>query len=616
MSIPFWNFSNIPAECESQFNSYKGGDLVKWLRLLLSFCVVVFVVVGCIKLSPKGDLSLSIEIAAKAIPNSQPVQGTITLEKGSKSLQQDFAFSGSSAQVQFNDLETGIWLISVDLRDSEGYVIYTRESEVEIQAGEQNSAYITLNLTKANLDIYVEVESDEIDEIEIELGTQGSQALNERISVQQRSASFSFQDLDAKVWNVVFKLYDAQDSLIMLCPSSGKYGLELQPGRLNSYHVVIDEFGDITVNVEIQKIEPVTDATLTNISNGIQLSWESSDGAQWYDVYREHDNLWLKLNDSTITELSFVDEDVLENEIYVYRINAGCDSGVQSGFSPEFSLQRDKPRVFVVTKEPMLYQLEVPSLEIESTQELNAQGSFLFSDGRYAYLLNNSGELAVYEVDTLQHVSNTEVSPIAPTSVSFTDEYAFARWINKVAVVRLANPEQQGCLDVGGLGMCSADLYLSVIDTDGVSVFSLQDPLNPERIGSIDLESPDTVFTRQDVFYIHDSGSVKKYKMVENSFVLLDEVVLTEALCIMENEGALYVGQSDGFVVVNFESSTATNFPTGSKVDRMVVDGDVLFVVSGNQLMMYDVSDPFIPNLINAKSFGSDPLNCKGVAAD
>jgi len=45
-------------------------------------------------------------------------------------------------------------------------------------------------LTKANLDIYVEVESDEIDEIEIELGTQGSQALNERISVQQRSASF------------------------------------------------------------------------------------------------------------------------------------------------------------------------------------------------------------------------------------------------------------------------------------------------------------------------------------------------------------------------------------------------------------------------------------------
>lgn len=39
-------------------------------------------------------------------------------------------------------------------------------------------------------------------------------------------------------------------------------------------------------------------------------------------------------------------------------------------------------------------------------------------------------------------------------------------------------------------------------------------------------------------------------------------------------------------------------------------------VISGNQLMMYDVSDPFTPSLIDAKSFGSDPLNCKGVAAD
>ena len=116
--------------------------------------------------------------------------------------------------------------------------------------------------------------------------------------------------------------------------------------------------------------------------------------------------------------------------------------------------------------------------------------------------------------------------------------------------------------------------------------------------------------------WYENNVSIKKYEMVENSFVLLNEVVLSEALCIMENEGALYVGQSDGFVVVNFDSSTTTNFPTDSKVDRMVVDGDVLFVVSGNQLMMYDVSDPFTPDLIDAKSFGSDPLNCKGVAAD
>lgn len=576
----------------------------------------MFMVTGCIKLSSKGDLFLSIEITAKAIPDTQPVQGTITLEKGSRSFQQNFAFSGSSAQMQFNSLETGVWLISVDLRDSEGYVIYTGVSEVEILSGEQNSAYITLNLAKANLDIYVEVESDDVDEIEIELSAQGSQALNERSSVQQRSASFFFQELDAKVWNVVFKLYDAQDSLIMLCPSSGKYGLELQPGRLNSYHVVIDEFGDITVNAEIQKIEPVDNATLTNTTDGIQLSWEPADGAQWYDIYRKHDGLWLKLNDSTITELTFVDEDVVENEIYIYCINAGCNSGVQSGFSAEFSLQRDKSRAFVVTKEPVLYQLEVPTLEIESAQGLDTQGSFLFSDGRYAYLLDNSGELTVYEVDTLQYVSSTEVSPIAPTSVSFIDEYAFVRWINKVAVVCLTNPEQQTYLDVSGLGMCSADLYLSVIDTDGVSIFSLQDPLNPEYIDTIDLDSPDVVFTHQDVFYIHDSGFVKKYKVVENSFVLLDEIAISEALCMLENEGALYVGQSDGFVVVNFDSVTATNIPTGSKVDRMVVDDNVLFVISGNQLIMYDVSDPFAPSLINAKSFGSDPLNCKGVAAD
>lgn len=576
----------------------------------------MFMVTGCIKLSSKGDLFLSIEITAKAIPDTQPVQGTITLEKGSRSFQQNFAFSGSSAQMQFNSLETGVWLISVDLRDSEGYVIYTGVSEVEILSGEQNSAYITLNLAKANLDIYVEVESDDVDEIEIELSAQGSQALNERSSVQQRSASFFFQELDAKVWNVVFKLYDAQDSLIMLCPSSGKYGLELQPGRLNSYHVVIDEFGDITVNAEIQKIEPVDNATLTNTTNGIQLSWEPADGAQWYDIYRKHDGLWLKLNDSTITELTFVDEDVVENEIYIYCINAGCNSGVQSGFSAEFSLQRDKSRAFVVTKEPVLYQLEVPTLEIESAQGLDTQGSFLFSDGRYAYLLDNSGELTVYEVDTLQYVSSTEVSPIAPTSVSFIDEYAFVRWINKVAVVCLTNPEQQTYLDVSGLGMCSADLYLSVIDTDGVSIFSLQDPLNPEYIDTIDLDSPDVVFTHQDVFYIHDSGFVKKYKVVENSFVLLDEIAISEALCMLENEGALYVGQSDGFVVVNFDSVTATNIPTGSKVDRMVVDDNVLFAISGNQLIMYDVSDPFAPSLINAKSFGSDPLNCKGVAAD
>ena len=568
---------------------------------LLLACVSCLVVVSCVPLCDEtGSLTVSV-VLKKAIPSVEPTLGVVTLKKGARILSQTFNFPGENSVV-FQSIERGNWTVSVELKDGQNYTIYVGQAQVEIFAGKQSTVHVPVTLNSADLTVDVSVTSSEASTVELRL-EHSQDVILERRNLEDREITFEFHNLASAVWQLKLTLYDQSGNEMLVWPETGSVGLELQPGRMNAYSVRIDQFGNVEIVLEVETIQTVSSATLTNLDEGILISWDPVENAAFYEIYKAEQGYWIKIHECTST--SYLDQDVVENVEYSYVFNVVAESGRHSGFSRPFTVVRDTQRIFVALSDRSVVRFKVNQSHLTPVasnvvSEAN-DAKLLRAIGNDLYLLT-SGSLVRLNANDLTVLSSQNVLLFTGTNSAFNDEYFFQVGSNTLRRYSLPNSATYETAPIGGTAV-DADRYVVILNGQTVT---LVDPVTLQVLSTKTISNAQRIFTRGELVfvYVQDvSHRLEVYSVSDNNLELVKTYAVEgdvkrldaseQFFCLGVSGEGIYLGRLTDATLTKINS----NFPVSIKIV-----GNLLYTLFTDRLEVYTVDVASLSVSLTARS--------------
>lgn len=585
---------------------------VFWLRKLLvalSLLLVLFTV-SCVRPQYQtGSLTVKI-VTTKLIPSAEPVVGVVTLRKGERTLFQSFDCSSQSS-VTFQSIEQGTWNVYVELKDSEGYTIYTGETQAEVIAKAQNTVSVTVTLNSADLKVEVTVASSEASSVKFEAFLTG-EAISDLKDLQDGNVVFEFSKLSSAVWNARLTLYDRFGKEMLVWPESGLVGLELQPGRTNTYHITVDLFGDVTVNIEIENASTVSSATFVNVEEGISISWDPVEGASLYEIYKKEQDYWIKIYEGTAT--SYVDEDVVENVEYCYVFNVVNVNGRHSGFSNPFRILRDTRRVFVGLSDGTVVRLK---LEVDPTAQFTPVASKVVTqsanDIKLLYTLNNdlyvlmSNKLLRLNVDSLELLSQYQTWIFSEGTSIFKDSYFFQLGGSELRKYQLPSFSFQS-VQIDGTYLAVDRFVLALKYLTDVHLIDFD---NLQILSTNAMPSAVKVFTHGNFAFVltcPTSYQLEMYSINNNNLELVRTYTVDGNItCFDATDQVFFVGiYNKGLYIGRIDDGTLVKLTSDSPVAIKVVQ-NMLYVLFKDRLELYSFDSMGLTvTSITSYNFGQD----------
>ncbi len=241
-----------------------------------------------------------------------------------KSVQYGFVFSGITCEVS-----------NITLTNSKGQIVY-----------DSNDYYVAQGVapTISNATAIVSDDRTEID-LAWSIDEPGSGAIKYILYVSQDGAEYT-KAAESKTNSFVYTGLS----------TSGKYKFKIVP-------VGGDEKGEAIETEEVDYLKPLDKTTITpdNTDSQVTLAWTAVDTATEYDIYRSlgNSNTYEKI--ATVTDLTYTDSNVTNEESYNYRIVANSDSNssnpseyvtvvVSNGHTGEYVYEKDAAVITIVDK--------------------------------------------------------------------------------------------------------------------------------------------------------------------------------------------------------------------------------------------------------------------------
>ncbi|WP_448521032.1 hypothetical protein [Pseudothermotoga sp.] len=556
---------------------------------LLLACVSCLVVVSCVPLCDEtGSLTVSV-VLKKAIPSVEPTLGIVTLKKGARIFSHTFNFPAESSVV-FQSIERGNWTVLVELKDDQNHTIYVGEAQVEVLAGKHSTVHVPVTLNSADLILEVSVTSSEASAVQLRL-EHSQDVIVERKNLEDRETTFEFHDLASVVWQLKLTLYDQSGNEMLVWPETGSVGLELQPGRTNRYSVRIDQFGNVEILIEVETIQTVSSATLTNLDEGILISWDPIENAAFYEIYKAEQSYWIKIHECTST--SYLDRDVVENVEYSYAFNVVAENSRHSGFSTPFTVVRDIQRIFVALSDRTVVRFKVDQSQFTPVASKVVSGAndakMLRAIGNDLYLLT-SGSLMRLNANDLSVLSSQSVLLYTGTNSAFNDEYFFQVSSNTLRRYSLPNSATYQTAPIGGT-IVDVDHYVVILNGQTVS---LVDPVTLQVLSTKTISNAQRIFTRGEfVFvYVQDvSHRLEVYSVSNNDLELVNTYAVEgdvkrldaseQFFCLGVSGKGIYLGKLTDATLTKINS----NFPVSIKIV-----GNLLYTLFADRLELYTVN--------------------------
>ncbi|WP_448535366.1 hypothetical protein [Pseudothermotoga sp.] len=555
---------------------------------LLLACVSCLVVVSCVPLCDEtGSLTVSV-VLKKAIPSVEPTVGIVTLKKGARILSQTFNFPSENGVV-FQSIERGNWTVSVELKDDQNYTIYAGEAQVEVLAGKRSTVHVPVTLNTADLILEVSVTSSEASAVELRL-EHSRDVVVERKNFEDRKTIFEFHDLASAVWQLKLTLYDQSGNEMLVWPESGSVGLELQPGRMNRYSVRIDQFGNAEILIEVETVQTVSSATLTNLEEGILITWDPIENAAFYEIYKAEQGYWIKIHECTST--SYLDRDVVENVEYKYAFNVVAENGRHSGFSTPFTVVRDTQRIFVALSDGSVVRFKVDQSQFTPVVSNAVSGAkeakMLRAIGNDLYLLT-SGSLLRLNANDLRMLSSQSVLLHTGTNSAFNDEFFFQVSSSQLRRYSLPNLGTYETVPIGGTAV---DVDRHVVVLNGQTV-SLVDPVTLQVLSTKTISNAQRIFTRGEFVFVYvqdGSHRLEVYSVSKNNLELAKSYTVEgdvrrldaseQFFCLGVYGKGIYLGRLTDVTLTKINS----NFPVSIKIV-----GNLLYTLFADRLELYTV---------------------------
>ncbi len=578
---------------------------MNWKVVLLVLFLVALLLSSCMVIVERATQSAGTVVirfsfpVVRVIPSENPVAGILKLSRGARTFENFFELDKDN-QVTVNGLEEGLWSLSVKLLDRNGYTIYQGSAEVTVVRDKVTEVILVLTLSSADLYIQTKVESPLVDEIQILLESEGL-IVSAAENLENGVADFQISDMKSSVWDLTLKLFSTGQEVL----TKGRYGLELQPGRINQFDIVVDNFGDVAIKTVTEKLSPVSNVTAENLSEGIKITWQPASGAAGYDVYRKADNLWLKLNAESLTEPEYLDTDVVEGESYTYVVNAKSSMGLHSGFSESVTIVRDTRRVFVLTKEKRLFKLAYDDSgmlkQVQSTV-INVDGTAVkaihtLGDDLFVALSGSSLEpvrIERYSSTTFEKLSTYKIEGEHICSGAFfQDEFAFLLTPSKLYRLDLTTGQSSSVsLSSATKSWAVAGAVYLLTNQNNLLIISLD---NLQQINQFVMsDDPSSVFARESYLFVcKDFNWVKVYEW--NGAILMPKGSVnfsSAARTVEATESYAYIGRFDQKLeilnLLTFEWEQNSFSMTGVINSVKLSDGR-LYVIAGKELRLYDV---------------------------
>lgn len=593
--------------------SSVGGVILKKFYPLLACCLVLVIVSCTLPHEETGSLVVKI-LVSKVIPEVEPSLGIVTLSRGSRSLSRSFEFPSQSS-INFQSIEKGVWNVSVVLKDEQDHTLYVGQAQVEVLPGVQNIVSVPMILNTADLQIDIFVNSTEVASVKLELFYSDDIRIFER-NLQNGAVSLQLEGLPSAVWNLKFTLYDRAGRQILIWPEKGSIGFELQPGRLNKYSFTIDQFGHVEVKMEVELVKTVSSATLINIEDGIQISWNPTEKASYYQIYRKEGDHWMKIFEGT--ETSYLDKDIVENIEYSYVFNVVTVEGKHSGFSKIFTVMRDIPRIFVAFQDGSLVRYKLVGSRIEqkasttvsNMKALRAVGNDLF------VVTDNS--IVRLNTENLNLISSQKHSLfLFDSNFSLNDKHLVQISSNTVRRLSVYNPAVIATTQLdGACNYVSLDRYLVVLKGATVQV------LDPETLLSITskgISGAQRVFTKGDLVFVlcERSGGfvIEIYRLDGTSLNFVQSInspgdvrsvdVSNDFFCFGIYNRGVYLGKV---------GNTQLNQVSPVSPKAMIIVGQNLHILYDNKLEIHSVNlNSLTTTLVISSTFSK---NCSIFFAD
>ncbi|KUK24040.1 MAG: Fibronectin type III domain protein [Thermotoga sp. 50_1627] len=577
------------------------------LVLLLS-CFVSLLVVSCVPLCDEtGSLVVRV-VLTKAIPNSEPTSGTVTLKKGTRILSRTFNFPDQDS-VDFISIEKGNWTVSVELKDEQNHVIYVGQAQVEIFAGKQSTVQVPVVLNSADLTLNVSVASSDANVVELRM-VYSQDTVVEQKNLEDGKATFEFRGLASAVWQANLIVYDQSGNEMLVWPEHGSAGLELQPGRMNTYSVNIDQFGNAEIVIEIDTVQTVSSAVLTNLDEGILISWDPVESAALYEIYKAEQDYWVKVHECTST--SYLDPDVVENAEYSYVFNVVDENGRHSGFSMPFTVIRDTQRIFVALSDESVVRFKMNQSQLTPVVLNVVSGAsdakILRAMGNDLYILT-LGSLLRLNANDLNVLSSQSVLLYTGANSAFNDSYLFQVYSNELRRYSLSNFGTYETAPASGT-VVDADRYTAVLN--GQTIFVI-DPETLQILITETVSGAQRVFTRGEFVFVYAQDTSQRFEVysANSSNLELTKTYTVEGdvrrfdaseqfFCLGVYNKGIYIGR--------LQDETLTKISPSFPVSVKIV-GNLLYTLFADRLELYAINfEPFSASLIGTYTFTQNAL--------
>lgn len=580
---------------------------------LLIFCLILAVTSCTFSLREEtGTLVVKISMP-KAIPEVGPSHGVIILSKGSRIISRTFEFP-SQSDISFQSIEKGVWSVSVTLKDDQDHVLYVGQTQVEVLPNVENTVNVPMLLNTAGLQINISVVSTEVARVKLELSYSNDIRIEER-NFQNGIATFQFENLSSAVWNAKFTLYDQMGRQMLVWPEKGFFGIELQPGRLNKYSFTVNHFGNIKVIIEADFIKTVSSATLTNVEEGILISWEPVEGASLYQIYKGEEDHWIRIFEGT--ETFYLDRDVVENAEYNYVFNVVSFEGKHSGFSKMFTVVRDIPRIFVALQDGNVIRCGLNGSRVEQkvSNYVSRDIKAVRAVENDLFVVTNNSVVRLSTEDLKITSSQRHDLLLFSSNFDLNDRYLAQIASNVVRRVNLYNLADATSTQMSGTYI-SLDRHLLVLSGTTVRI------LNPETLQLIDTKNIDgaqRIFARGGLVFVscyrNNNYLVEIHGCDQNglnpirSIIVQNDVRLVDAsgdlFCLGIFGKGVYLGRTDS----NQLSQVSSNLPVAMKIV-----GQNLYILYSNRLEVHSVNLSSLTTTLVA--FCTFNQNCLALFAD
>jgi len=134
--------------------------------LILVIVAAAIILASCEKMESDNPMTINLDgtakmrIAMHVNPELGIHSGDVTISKGDMVYSQPLEFDNGNASVLFSDLQPGIWLVEVELRDEDDYVLYQGSGEAGVVGGQTNTATIVLEELSGDLEVIIELPLD------------------------------------------------------------------------------------------------------------------------------------------------------------------------------------------------------------------------------------------------------------------------------------------------------------------------------------------------------------------------------------------------------------------------------------------------------------------------